>query len=260
MRLFEITKLLRETIVAYHGCKNPDDPNKFFDEFKPEHINSGEGAQSYGYGFYFSEEKAVARGYSADGTDYQDELARVYKVAERNFRTDIQEVFELAMMHDDPDDIKERYSDPNDYDQEYVEHIHEIVDTILLPIYEKYKHHEYVAEFAANQEDFLDWDAPLAQQRHHIKKLKAVVNDPNSPFTRDHLSQLRDALQDFELGSTTGATVLRVLGSDAITSRVLVGVGIPGTRYLDAHSRDIGEGTYNYVVFDPSIIKIIGRY
>ena len=36
--------------------------------------------------------------------------------------------------------------------------------------------------------------------------------------------------------------------------------GIPGIRYLDQSSRAAGQGTSNYVVFDPDTIDIIRRY
>ena len=36
--------------------------------------------------------------------------------------------------------------------------------------------------------------------------------------------------------------------------------GIPGIRYLDQGSRAAGEGSSNYVVFDPSLIEILRKY
>ncbi|MBK8467847.1 MAG: hypothetical protein IPL32_18705 [Chloracidobacterium sp.] len=36
--------------------------------------------------------------------------------------------------------------------------------------------------------------------------------------------------------------------------------GIPGIRYLDQMSRNAGDGTSNYVVFDDSIIEILKKY
>jgi hypothetical protein len=37
-------------------------------------------------------------------------------------------------------------------------------------------------------------------------------------------------------------------------------LGIPGIKYLDRMSRGAGEGSSNYVVFDPSLIDIMRRY
>jgi hypothetical protein len=36
--------------------------------------------------------------------------------------------------------------------------------------------------------------------------------------------------------------------------------GIPGIRYLDQGSRGAGQGTHNYVVFDPATIEILRKY
>jgi hypothetical protein len=36
-------------------------------------------------------------------------------------------------------------------------------------------------------------------------------------------------------------------------------LGIPGIRYLDGTSRKAGEGTRNFVLFDPEVAKIIDR-
>jgi hypothetical protein len=34
---------------------------------------------------------------------------------------------------------------------------------------------------------------------------------------------------------------------------------IKGIRYLDQRSREKGDGTYNYVIFDPSVIQIVSK-
>jgi hypothetical protein len=47
-------------------------------------------------------------------------------------------------------------------------------------------------------------------------------------------------------------------GSKA-TSEMLRELGIPGIRYLDQDSRGAGQGTSNFVVFDPKHMNIIGR-
>lgn len=46
----------------------------------------------------------------------------------------------------------------------------------------------------------------------------------------------------------------------AEADKKLAEAGIPGIRYLDQGSRGKGEGSYNYVVFDDSIIDILKKY
>jgi hypothetical protein len=36
--------------------------------------------------------------------------------------------------------------------------------------------------------------------------------------------------------------------------------GIPGIRYLDQGSRSQGQGTSNFVIFDPKTIEILRKY
>ena len=43
----------------------------------------------------------------------------------------------------------------------------------------------------------------------------------------------------------------------AEASKLLQSIGIRGIKYLDQGSRDIGEGTHNFVVFDPNDLEIL---
>ena len=48
--------------------------------------------------------------------------------------------------------------------------------------------------------------------------------------------------------------------NDAAISQALQQAGVPGIRYLDQGSRGAGQGTHNYVVFDPATIEILRKY
>ena len=48
--------------------------------------------------------------------------------------------------------------------------------------------------------------------------------------------------------------------NDAAISQSLHSAGIPGIRYLDGGSRAKGEGSHNYVMFDPQTIEILRKY
>jgi hypothetical protein len=43
-------------------------------------------------------------------------------------------------------------------------------------------------------------------------------------------------------------------------SQALKDAGVPGVRYLDGSSRMAGDGSHNYVMFDPKIINILRKY
>jgi len=85
----------------------------------------------------------------------------------------------------------------------------------------------------------------------------------------------RDALDDgFELGALLKNTKARDNPLSGPVSSLFSGekegnigrasalrdAGIPGIKYLDAGSRTAGEGSRNYVVFDPEIINIVRKY
>jgi hypothetical protein len=51
------------------------------------------------------------------------------------------------------------------------------------------------------------------------------------------------------------------LGDDPVAaSEKLMRVGIPGIKYLDGFSRELGDGSYNYVIFDQSKVKVIRKW
>jgi len=94
----------------------------------------------------------------------------------------------------------------------------------------------YQVNINADPAHFLDWDKPLSQQE---------------PFVSDALSQIlkpSDRMPFAYLRSSPGA------------EQRMQEAGIPGIKYLDQMSRQSGQGTRNYVVFDPKIIDIINKY
>jgi hypothetical protein len=55
----------------------------------------------------------------------------------------------------------------------------------------------------------------------------------------------------------TGGDIIR---DNPGLEKKLLAAGVPGVRYLDATSRGAGEGTHNYVVYDPAKIEILRKY
>lgn len=65
----EFTKIFEnksDDLILYHGSSSSNP----FEEFKKDYILSGTGKISYGYGFYFSDDDAVARTYGTSGITY----------------------------------------------------------------------------------------------------------------------------------------------------------------------------------------------
>jgi hypothetical protein len=132
------------------------------------------------------------------------------------------------------------------------------------------KGHMYEVALHAPEEHFLDWYKPIVEQPHVLEKLsksknKHVQNLINSELIRN--ANKNRSSYGLDIGKVTGEDVIKHL-SYAMTgepthpraSKALAAAGIPGIKYLDQVSRDTGESTHNYVVFDPKHIETVRRY
>lgn len=154
-----------ESLKAWHGTEHK------FDAFSIDHLGSGEGAQMYGWGMYFAEEKDVAKSYAPRNDDYEEELLRRYNIASRKENYAAASVYENAMLHDDPDDIRARFADDEGYDQEFRDEVNRVIDDELIPLYDKVFHGLYQVTIHANMDDLLDWFSSFKEQSVKVKQL-----------------------------------------------------------------------------------------
>jgi len=154
----------------------------------------------------------------------------------------------------------------------------------------------YEVQINADPERFLDWDLPLSGQSEYVQDaFGRAIGQPALTRYRDLSSRLdeiasrpaaaHDANPQWQqewdkiagerrslgvnprimnqLGGNIYKSDLLVPGSyrDPIAaSDALRDAGIPGIKYLDQGSRKAGEGSRNYVVFNPDIIDILRKY
>jgi hypothetical protein len=247
-------------IKTWHGS-----PHKF-DAFDMSKIGTGEGAQAYGHGLYFAENPEVAKEYlkvdppidaplrrSLMGTEYEPGTWE-YKAASLLSEMPLQKARKLvsgwidnAGEHDDVAgyktalDLLNRATKKSDA-------------KVLKPekqLYQTSLEWPDAAREAADPlgpQHFLDWDKPLADQNQKIKQALAKYDpDTYHPDGYDY-----DEME-------SGADIYTRLKSSGLDGKLSDLLGIPGIRYLDQGSRGAGEGSYNYVVFDDKIPKIIER-
>jgi hypothetical protein len=233
-------------IKAYHG--SPHD----FDAFDASKIGTGEGVQAYGHGLYFAENEGVAR-------SYRDALS--------------------TPLMDPVYNVKDLVLNKGWAPQQVIDHFNMMINTGRTPQHEQFyrdaieaansgtwkdytpsKGHMYEVDINADPQQFLNWDKPASQWA-------------NAP-----LNAVQDlaATHGMRLGDVTGARLYDQLASNLsgvsgygrhtggdtqAASDALLKQGIPGIRYLDQGSRGgAGQGTSNYVVFDPKIIDILRKY
>jgi len=253
-------------IKAYHASPHS------FDKFDISKVGTGEGAQMYGHGMYAAESPAV----SGRGGTYDRQFT-----ARKMGKTDTTP-FEEAVL-------REMGTDPSISDSEI---LHRVMTKGFgwksadgLPDFDGMEaalkntrqnaSHIYEVNINANPEHFLDWDKPLSEQSQQVRDALAKVGiQYDSQGGKAHADALYDALVND--GPTTlpkqppnpsGAQIYessKLLPGDyrnpPAASQALQQSGIPGIKYLDQGSRGAGEGTRNFVVFDPGIIDVIKKY
>jgi hypothetical protein len=245
-------------IRVYHG--SPHD----FDRFSMEHIGKGEGAQAYGHGLYFAESEGVAK-------SYRDQLAPKGLATPKSILQDIDTLGGLGFASPDAA-ASALYATPNfakAYDfaafaqdapaireaakrvEDYFSKPPPSMDGVL-----------YEARIKANPDDFLDWDKPLSEQPEIVRRaISARLPPPGTnPVLDDALLARPAKAGGQEYSANLGRVIQSVQGENAqrLTAD-LREAGIPGIKYLDGNSRSDGEGTRNYVVFDDSLIEVVGK-
>lgn len=225
--------------IVWHGS-----PHKF-DAFDSSKIGTGEGAQAYGHGLYLAEDPRVAQSYkealgAGRGDSDADTIARVLDAVGGDGAKAAAELQRRAQYANIPGG-KERLLS-----------LAEQARSGIDPRGSLYKV-DLPDDMIARM---LDWDAPLAAQKSSTRQ--AIIKQA------DRVPGLADAVQPFELGSTTGRTINDYVSrnlSPAQAAQFFRDVGIPGIRYLDGGSRGAGSGTSNFVVFpgEESALRILER-
>jgi predicted transcriptional regulator len=239
------------SLTAYHGTPY------HFDRFDMGRLGTGEGAQAYGWGLYFAENKSIADYYretlttgrngpsalivGGETVDTNDFSVLQWIARELSIASDqqVDGVFPGDVLDDLERIILENKSEPwfrEDLSLDTLEPDEERA-TIqsgldLLKRLEgkavKFPRDEgalYQVEIDAEPEQLLDWDAPLSKQPAKVKEaIRSLGFDPveyrEGKWLYNELAHRR-------------------LEGPAEASSALRKAGIPGLRYRDAASRDI---------------------
>jgi hypothetical protein len=260
------------SITAWHGS-----PHKF-DAFDMSKIGTGEGAQAYGHGLYFAENPQIAEGYkkALSGGQYIDKrgmpvqpneiAADIYEAA-RKGGADVEEASDASSFWS----LYLRDGDAMSNSPGF-KYIKDVIDGRGI----KFKHSGNLYKTSLEWPDpareaadplgpqhFLDWDKPLSEQGNSIKSTLAQIakqKQQEAASFGDIAPDINGSGADIwgELGNYLSGG-RRTVDSPELARKYLQEQGIPGIRYLDGGSRGAGEGSYNYVVFDDKIPKIVER-
>jgi hypothetical protein len=246
-------------IRAFHGSPHQ------FDRFDSSRIGTGEGAQAYGHGLYFAENEGVARSYRPAGVNAGWSSAPEASGPHQG-------MFMATSLRGPNLDLVERRFFPT------VDEARSWASSQVPP------GHMYEVNIHARPEQFLDWDAPLSGQSPLIQQsiqdaLRPSVRRTDqgayaidvggSPIdiarTRWGANRMAGRVHESPAWESTfnprtAQEFLARYRDSSSASGALQQAGIPGIRYFDQGSRSAGQGTRNYVVFDPEIVEILRRY
>jgi hypothetical protein len=233
------------SIRAYHGTPHT------VDKFSTEKIGTGEGAQVYGWGLYFAQERKVAEEYKnrltndtliIDGVSATEKRtktgnliwAHATQYFADGFRTKEALLSKLKAARSYEAERGNRFFPDSDY-ASVISAVEGAVEIKLGNNGNLYK-----VKLDVEPEDLLDWDKPLSEQSEKIQRIAA------------------EELKRIGGGASTGERFYNELAFEArrndtvkhaesyrIASQRMLELGIPGIRYLDQGSRVAGQNKLN---------------
>ncbi len=238
--------------LAYHGSPHS------FDKFSAEYMGTGEGAQAYGWGLYFTDREDIAKEYSNNGIIINNE---------KKYDTlSVQDAKKwLKLTGSQAEALKRaeselKYAERSGYSslipvrKETIEILKENAK-ISRNLY-KVKIH---GDKAIDKLNFIRWDKPL--QKKYVDDIQnifdEIVNTESDYHKQSELSRDFEKIDFKELdGGQIYEKIAGYLGKKQ-TSLKLLEYGIDGIQYPTEYlSKDSHENSYNYVVFDENAIEI----
>lgn len=246
--------------TAYHGS-----PAKF-DKFDISKLGTGEGQQVYGHGMYFAENPKVAEGYRArlaGGTDPYTYEWNGVKYEQGSTPDPITHALSLSYHQGTKvakDIAKQGLADARKGEpyalelggEEYYKKMLNIAQNVTKKDIKAKQGAFYTVDIPDKDiPKFLDWSKPVPDEvRNRLTPLSMKQFETGVSGTSGE-ALYKDLMFSFkQAGSNNPAR-------DA--SNWLNANGIKGIVYKDAGSRGVKGGTNNFVVFDPTNVKILKR-
>jgi len=276
-------------MTAWHGS-----PHRF-DRFQMDKIGTGEGAQAYGHGLYFAESPDVAGGYKkvlsqAHPDDAYKEILAVSNANGTGLSAQESSWLETVIHHDKtPAEIRGEFYDyfPEwktvEDNGESAAAIEKLVSDVRERLPQGHLYEVDIPDEAIGQ--MLDWDKPLSEQpesvlnslRSHVESrvaeaagniyltdeatqsINEMLKYPDDVKGWEVYQDLSDRFYDGAKREGLDAKHAARGVSQESASNLLNELGIPGIRYLDGNSRNAGEGTSNFVLFDENMAEVKSR-
>jgi hypothetical protein len=247
--------------TAYHGSP------AIFDKFDLNKVGTGEGMQSYGKGIYFSESPSVASKYMNSNdkfiTTVNNEVVdtpilksiirmggnpeSLVKSLENNLASK-QKALSLASKEEVLPGISDYDIAKIDYDS-ILNKINEAKSYAGKTIENRPAGNLYKVDIPDNYiPKMLDYDKPFSEQPKVVQQAfkKIAKEDPTLP------------LNFLIKGNAMGGSILQGIPLNQ-TNELLGKYGVKGVKYIDSTYGTVAKNPTNYVVFDPTEVKILER-
>lgn len=256
-----------------------------FDRFSNDHINEGEGSQSFGYGLYFTQAQDIARDYAdrqamdklnvEDSASLQDFAARrtAYLMLQ-NRQLEAEEAKLMAWNDQSKAFDRQKQSLVNDAsltDEQKDEKYRQIEKNAaaLGKAFQNLTFDDIKKQAARNlytveipDSGYIDWEGDVsAKDAQKVKKglREALLNDPDSGYDQASAKYLDEDL-DGAFQELTGqqlyGNLTAYLGSDKKASELLNGLGFKGIKYPAGTNFGYKGTASNFVIFSDEDIAI----
>lgn len=276
-------------LTAYHGT-----PHTIKGKFDINKVGTGEGAQAYGHGMYFAENPAVAKEYQKmlrgpEGTaQHYLEMYKTPESAISAIQYEIKPNLTAEAKKHSLDAIEVLKSGKELKGNLYKVDIPDADIPKMLDLDKPLSQQPKVMGALRAEAEQRVKDRTLVNIENDIRSslrpieigndYMAMFSDANVKAGQEIKKQALEKLNKMDLSSLinkelesmkplamnwnmTGKEYYEFLsknqGSPAKASEMLQRQGITGNRYLDEVSRNRGQGTSNFVVFEPSNVKIL---
>ena len=218
----ELTQLMPNIggLTAWHGT-----PHKIQGKFDVSKIGTGEGNQSFGHGMYFAESPEVAKTYKQDFLQSDATIKSLQKFRDEAPKGSADWEHYNTLMNRNKEGNLYKVDIP---DQD--------IPTMML------------------------WDKPLGEQSAFVKKAVNSLKKQVTPEMRDELGGDLNVLFGKDVTPAQFLNTWEIIHPESkigIGEELLNKAGVKGIRYWDMGSRQGEQGTSNFVVFDPSTVKIL---
>jgi hypothetical protein len=272
---------VRKGIKAYHGSPHS------FDRFSTEQIGTGEGAQAYGQGLYFTESEDVAKGYKK-----QLSARNSFAQAERDF---------IKSMEDSGLDLSDEGVNSDSlyqFSRQYVNNDGDLSETLkdarrtarllesdgqdasemraVIKAIEKSerlgfkppsvdKGSMYEVNIDVEPDELIDWDTPISQQSKKVQDAVYANRDAvDQRIVDDYFGGDRNNIINEDMTGQQYMANMDKVNAGMIdgTEYELAERGVKGVRYADAFTRHKtpDKRSMNYVIFDDRLITIAKKY